>query len=490
MAGLCVVGASARAGVVDTNVEEAMQRAGERRVDVLVVGAAQLLPDRDAFGAFTRANADADRRDLRSQVVAHLQRLARDEQAEIRRAIERDVEWRALWIVNAMVASLAPEEIGALAGHESVRIIHLAGELPTGRAGGASQVVLRPAEDRAFAIADRRIAWNVAQLGVPLVWDEMGYTGEGVVVAVYDEGVNLRHPDLRARIWRNQNEIPRNGEDDDGNGYVDDVHGFDFGAWGPDVSATVNARGREHGTMTSGIVAGDGSGGIITGVAPRSKIMPLVTGPGLYQAALAHEYAILNGADIMSMSFSRPGLGQGRGFWRLMSEHSVCAGLVLVSGAGNFKQTARVPEQQRIPEGIPCVISVGGVDRDRRPSSFSSMGQVTWADVPFYEDHPMPRGLTKPDVAAFCGPGYAVLASGSAGYVDPNAHIKGNSFSGPQGAGVCALMLEASPKLGAWRLREILEATAVDLGEPGKGNTTGAGLIDAPSAVRAAIEAR
>lgn len=80
-----------------------------------------------------------------------------------------------------------------------------------------------------------------------------------------------------------------------------------------------------------------------------------------------------------------------------------------------------------------------------------------------------------------------MLAPADSGYVDPNTVIRGNSFSGPQGAGVAALLLSAAPGLRAYRLKQILEETARDLGVPGKDNDFGAGLIDAYAAVKESL---
>ena len=122
--------------------------------------------------------------------------------------------------------------------------------------------------------------------------------------------------------------------------------------------------------MTSGMAVGDGSGGIITGVAPRAQLMLLkITGGNVdaagnrpIGAAMAYQYAIEEGADILSMSFSLPDLGNLRGFWRMMSDHAVAAGLVLVGGAGNFRATQPIPVQHQSPKDVPSVISVGGID--------------------------------------------------------------------------------------------------------------------------------
>ena len=87
----------------------------------------------------------------------------------------------------------------------------------------------------------------------------------------------------------------------------------------------------------------------------------------------------------------------------LLQPLATAAGLVLVSGAGNFQSLSK-PVQLRIPEGIPCVIAAGGVDRNLKIPKFVSLGPVEWGSVKFYEDHPMPKGLIKPDVSAFPGP--------------------------------------------------------------------------------------
>ena len=235
--------------------------------------------------------------------------------------------------------------------------------------------------------------------------------------------------------------------------------------------------------MTSGIVGGDGSGGIVTGVAPRVRLMPML-GSGVTSAALAYQYALENGADIVSMSFSIPNLGNVRGVWRMMSEHAVAAGLVLVGGAGNFRTSSPIPVQHQSPKDVPAVISVAGVDSAMQLVPFSSGGPAEWGTVALYGDYPMPTGLVKPDVVAFPGPGYPVLAAADSGYIDPNTRVRGNSFSGPHGAGVAALVLSAVPSLPAWRVKEILEQTARELGPPGKDNDFGAGLIDAFAAVK------
>ncbi len=168
----------------------------------------------------------------------------------------------------------------------------------------------------------------------------------------------------------------------------------------------------------------------------------------------------------------------------MMSDHAVAAGLVLVGGAGNFRVTQPIPVQHQSPKDVPSVISVGGIDTTRALVSFSSMGPAEWSTVALYGDYPMPTGIIKPDLVAFPGEGYPVLSITDSGYIDTNAiRIRGNSFSGPQVAGIAALMLTDRPAMSVWRLREILESTAHDLGASGKDNMFGYGLVDAYAAV-------
>jgi subtilisin family serine protease len=457
-----------------------------RTVAVVLLGHEQLLERLHGLEQFERAHDGDDRLSLRPRVVKELKAIAAREQREILTALGKPRAERSLWIANAIVLTLTPEEIKRAASLPHVEFIYPSIEqfAEQEKVGKLSLVLPRQAR-KPFSTAGKRIAWNVERLGAPRVWSELGDRGEGSVVGILDGGANYGHPDLRGNIWRNLREIPGNGIDDDHNGYVDDYYGYNIANGLADVRDTTPQR--QHGTWTSGIVAGDGTNGIITGVAPRASLMLLIAG-GPIENGLAFQYAIENGCDIMSMSFSIPNLGNLRGLWRMMSDHAVAAGLVLVGGAGNFQQSAKIPTQVQTPKDIPSVIAVGGVDTASALVVFSSTGPVEWGSVALYGDYPMPGGLLKPDVVAYPGPNYPVLAAGDSGYIDPNPKIQGNSFSGPQGAGVAALILSAAPSLPAWRVKRILEETARDLETPGRDMRTGSGLIDAYAAVRRAKE--
>ncbi len=477
---------TAAAEKIDPQVQQSLRR--NNRAFVMILGKTQLLDSPGGFAKFCSKHKDSPRRELRQEVVSQLKAIAAAEQPAILDVIGEDARGlKQFWLVNAVAAQVTTEDIKKLVDLDEVTYLYAAGRPQTSAPSGQ---VAHDISDESFVPFDpagKRVAWNLTEVGADKVWKDLKVTGAGVTVVSFDAGVNYLHEDLKDHIWINKEEIANNGQDDDGNGYIDDLYGYNFSQMTPAVRASGD---RQHGTMTTGILVGDGTGGIVTGAAPDAKVMIIRSGSSPLLAITAYEYMIENGADVVNMSFSNPGLGQARGFWRRMAEHATCAGLVQASGAGNFQQTAEIPVQLRVPEDIPCVIAAGGVDRDRQVPRFCSLGPVEWASVQFYGDHPMPDGLTKPDVCGFPGPGYALLASADSGYVDPNNRTRGNSFSGPLAGGTAALMLSANPDLPAWRVKEIMEATATDISPQGKDTRTGAGLINAFEAVKAAQAAR
>jgi len=144
-------------------------------------------------------------------------------------------------------------------------------------------------------------AWNVNQVNAPDAWTK-GFKGEDVVVAVIDSGVAYGHRDLSQNIWTNSAEIPNNGRDDDGNGFVDDSQGWDF------VQDNNQPRdGNGHGTHISGIIAGVHNEFGVWGIAPEAKIMPVrvldQNGSGNQRdVAKGIRYAVQNGADVINLS--------------------------------------------------------------------------------------------------------------------------------------------------------------------------------------------
>ncbi len=459
---------------------------------VIILGKTQLFDGRNGFEQFCRKNADRKRSELRQEVMAQLRKIAEKEQKEILQAVGHPQNPVKLWLVNAIGVTLTRDQIQKVAELPSVQYIYADRATPvTVRNGGdVAQVFQTPKQKAPFSPDGKQVPWYLERIEADRAWKSLNVRGNHVVVALFDNGSEYRHPDLQNSLWINADEVPGNGKDDDDNGLPDDYYGYNFSAGTPGVIARKN----QHGTWTAGLIAGDGASGIVTGVAPEAALMHLIAWGSYCHAAQAFEYALENGADVMNMSFSWPDLGQARGLIRRMSEHAVCAGLVQVSGAGNFgsgsADPAPVPVQLRIPEGIPSVIAAGGVDRNLKVPPFCSIGPVEWGQVRFYQDYPLPQGLIKPDVCAFPGPGYPILGtdpeSGRHGYVNPNPTVGGNSFSGAMMSGVAALVLSAAPELPAWRVKEILEETATPIGGKEKNPRTGAGLVNAYRAVEAA----
>lgn len=175
--------------------------------------------------------------------------------------------------------------------------------------------------------------WGLQSMQIPLLWQEPFITNKRPVIAILDTGVDIDHPDLKANIWTNAKEAEGAEEyDDDGNGFNDDVHGWDF----------VNQTGRigdwnGHGTHCAGIAAAVGGNGIgIVGANPDALIMPVTVmqsdGTGDVATIIKGiDYAVANGADIISMSFGS--YGESRAEEQALGRAYQKA--VLVAAAGN-----------------------------------------------------------------------------------------------------------------------------------------------------------
>lgn len=199
--------------------------------------------------------------------------------------------------------------------------------------------------------------------------------GKGTVVAVIDTGVDYTHKDLADNIWVNEGEIPGNGIDDDGNGYVDDVHGVDFVEGDSDP---MDEHG--HGTHVAGIIAmtpGNGGG---VGVAYGAKIMCVRAGQanGSFAStdiAKAIKYAADNGADVINMSFG----GTGRSYLVESALQDAFPSCVLVAAAGNdglpttdAKQAGYLFTEDIYAAGYKYVIGVMATDNNKSLAYFSN----------------------------------------------------------------------------------------------------------------------
>ena len=428
-----------------------------------------------------RASAIADKRTRRRVVVGLLRDTAQATQGSLLAFLEQSRtrgsvrgEVKSLWIHNVVSVEAQPAMIHAIAARPEVAWVHH--DPPRGLE------VLAPIDDKAPTLAPTSggtPTCGLDRIGAPEVWAQHGITGAGVVVGVIDTGLCLTHPDIAGQVWVNPCEIPDNDIDDDGNGYVDDVHGWNFQDDSKDIDDLLN-----HGSHVSGTIAGDGSSGTQCGVAPDARIMVLKFANhvgGEQSVWESMQYGVDNGAHVLSGSLGWPHhSGPARTVWRFVCENSIAAGTVVVFEAGS-SGCNNPPDDVLTPGDVPDVMTVGTVACDDVITSFSSCGPVTWQGVMPWDDWPYPPGLVKPDVV---GPGVNTI---SHSLCDGYTAFSGSAMSTAHASGLVALVLEADPMLDHFGVKALLESTAVDLGAAGKDNSYGAGRIDALASVEAAL---
>jgi hypothetical protein len=201
-------------------------------------------------------------------------------------------------------------------------------------------------------------------------------TSGSVIVAVVDSGIAINHEDLLSNIWTNSLET-LNGRDDDGNGFVDDILGYDFVNFDAQPYDEIG-----HGTLVAGIIGAAGNNGLgIVGVCPQAKIMALrvldQTGLGTIADIIpALEYARLKGAQIINCSFGGFGFSSSeRAAYAVLRD----AGILVVCAAGNGGNDDAGDNNDRVPfypasYNLPNMINVAAVDRTLALASFSNFG--------------------------------------------------------------------------------------------------------------------
>jgi len=254
-----------------------------------------------------------------------------------------------------------------------------------------------------------------------------------VVVAVIDDGIDPTHPDLVDAIWTNPGEIPGNGIDDDGNGFVDDVHGWDF--CHQDANPT-EISPDAHGSHVAGTIAASLNGVGIVGVAPGVKILPLKAfehttncvgmasgSDGLIVAAI--DYAKQLHIPIINASWGSAGRST------VLDSAVAGSGALFVAAAGNSGANLDSTGVDFYPAETNAsnVVSVAAVDPKGAKPSFSNYGALAV------------------DIAA---PGVNILSSvpGGWGFAD------GTSMAAPHVAGVAALALSVAPGLTTAALKD------------------------------------
>ena len=285
-------------------------------------------------------------------------------------------------------------------------------------------------------------------------WDVS--TGTGVVIAVIDTGIEATHPDLVGNLWTNPGEIAGNGVDDDGNGYVDDVHGYDF----VDDDGEPNDN-EGHGTHVAGSAAARGDDGYgVPGVAFDARVMALKfldgnRGGYSSMGAEAIHYAVNNGADVINASWG--GFGQSTAIRNAIA-YARSQGVIFVAAAGNAGNDNDGYGFYPAGYDLDNVISVAASDRSDRLADFSNYGS------------------SSVDLAA---PGVQIVST----WIGSDwTYLDGTSMASPYVAGVVALMKSARPGASVVELRSALLESAEPLASGGTRVASG-GRLDAAGAL-------
>ena len=300
--------------------------------------------------------------------------------------------------------------------------------------------------------------WGLKKISSGTAWDTA--TGSGVVVAIVDSGIDYTHSDLAANVWTNSGEIAGNGIDDDSNGKIDDVRGWDFIGANHMSPAQDNdpADDLGHGTHVAGTVAavGNNSTGVI-GVAFGAKVMAVKglagSGYGDYSSlAACIQYAADNGADVVNNSWAG-------GYTQVVEDalsYAASLGVVIVSAAAN----SNLDVANFHPASSTHSMAISAYDYQDQKASFSNWG-------------------TKIDVAA---PGVAILSTTMGGGY---AWWDGTSMASPHVAGLAALLIQHRPTYSRQQIVNAIRVSADDVGTSGPDIYSGRGRINAPAALSA-----
>ena len=295
--------------------------------------------------------------------------------------------------------------------------------------------------------------WGPQKMSAPQAWD-LSKGDAGVVVAILDWGVDLQHPDLATEMWTNPGEVPGNGVDDDGNGYVDDVYGWDFANDDHDPQDDYG-----HGTHCAGIAAAATDNGVgVAGVGYNSRVMALKVGDGATGTAAYSDiaygimYAAENGAKVISLSLGGYAFS---GFLEAVVNYAWDLGSVLVGAVGNNNVSNLF-----YPAAYNNVIGVSATDQNDAKASWSNHGvQVS--------------------VAAPGASIYSTYWNGSSTY----AYMSGTSMAAPHVAGLAALLFSQDGSRSNATVRSLIEGTADDLGSAGWDPYFGHGRVNAYGAL-------
>ena len=282
--------------------------------------------------------------------------------------------------------------------------------------------------------------WALASdqvMGILTAWRQV--TGSDTIVAIVDSGVDVSHRDLAPNIWTNAGEVAGNGVDDDHNGFVDDINGYDF------VDRDGNPADQNgHGTHVAGIVGARGDNGLGgSGVAQRVRMMAVrvldANAAGTTDnVAKGIRYAVDNGARIVNLSLAGPSAGAEL---EAAVAYAHARGVLIVAAAGNQSRDLGASPAFPVSLADDFVIGVAAMNSQLQLADISNYGAGA-------------------DIAA---PGADILSTAVGGGYEWRT---GTSMAAPAVAGTLALIAAARPDLGADGLRDALFAGATSTNLP------------------------
>lgn len=287
--------------------------------------------------------------------------------------------------------------------------------------------------------------WALDKINASSAWKHT-LGSASVVVAVIDTGVDADHEDLKSNIWTNNKEIAGNNIDDDNNGFVDDIHGWDFRNNDNNALDETSSMNPGHGTHCAGVIGAIGNNNIgISGISQKVAIMPLrflgADGSGdLFSSTKAIDYAIKNGANIISASW-------GAAVPQSMAQPIVDAidrarqeGIIFVAAAANDGTNNDAREIFPANANLENVISVAATNSDDKKPQWSNYG------------------MRKVHLGA---PGEDIIST-----IPSNKYMKlsGTSMATPLVAGLIALLKSIDPTIDGPAAKAILQSSGTDIG--------------------------
>lgn len=439
---LCLMASLAYASPVTIHLEKVLESMSpSEEVSVIVT-----LKEKADLLRMTQAKAEGISRRFHRQRLAETLRSTADRtQMSLKTLLKnrKASKVRSLVIKNGLAFTAPAHLIREVAAQPEVERVTL-----------DSMVTVPPVKQGAAAVSE----WNIDAIRAPVLWD-YGYTGQGIVVATMDTGVDVLHPDLSSS-WRGGTNswYDPNGQ-----------HSTPFDAVG-------------HGTNTMGVIVGGFSGGTNIGVAPGAQWIAVKIFNDAGEGSLS---TIHQGFDWLLDPDGNPATDDApdvvNSSWGLVDGsvnqcieefeadiHALkTAGIAVVFSAGNSGPN---PSSSVSPANYPDSFSVGAVDERRMVGTFSGRGPSAC------------DGRIFPEVVA---PGVNIkTADLTFGGVRPfpYTYVTGTSFSAPHVSGTMALLMSAFPSANLAQLEEALKTTAFELGPIGSDNTYGYGIINASNA--------